>query len=193
MPLRSSVASVPLVRLSMALRGLVCAGALVGAGCIDSGGKGDDSGASALDGMAGAMLKAHNAARGRAQPTPSPALPDLQWDEGLVTVAQAWAEQCVWEHSMGPTGENLAWFSWTVEPAEVVDAWFSEINDYDYDSNRCAAGKMCGHYTQLVWRDTSRVGCAVVSCADVEGIGMAGDLWVCEYDPPGNYVGQRPY
>ena len=165
--------------------------ALLLAGCVESGK--DDSGAQDLSGMAAAMVAAHNDARGRAAPTPSPALPDLSWSDELAQIADDWANQCVWEHSMGETGENLAWFSYTVEPAEVVEAWFSEISDYDYDTNTCAAGKMCGHYTQVVWRDTTKVGCAVVSCPDVEGIGMAGDLWVCEYDPPGNWVGEKPY
>jgi uncharacterized protein YkwD len=166
--------------------------ALLLVGCVDSGGKGD-SGAQDLSGMAAAMVAAHNDARSRAEPTPDPALPALQWDEDLAQIAEDWANQCVWEHSMGETGENLAWFSYTVEPAAVVEAWFSEISDYDYATNTCAAGKMCGHYTQVVWRDTTRVGCAMVTCADVEGIGMAGDLWVCEYDPPGNWVGEKPY
>ena len=166
--------------------------ALLLVGCVDSGGK-DDSGAQDLSGMAAAMVAAHNDARSRAEPTPDPALPALQWDEDLAQIAEDWANQCVWEHSMGETGENLAWFSYTVEPAAVVEAWFSEISDYDYATNTCAAGKMCGHYTQVVWRDTTRVGCAMVTCADVEGIGMAGDLWVCEYDPPGNWVGEKPY
>jgi pathogenesis-related protein 1 len=45
---------------------------------------------------------------------------------------------------------------------------------------------MCGHYTQIVWRNTKAVGCAV-------GGKGAREVWVCDYDPPGNYVGQRPY
>ncbi len=63
---------------------------------------------------------------------------------------------------------------------------------HSLSSNSCAAGKQCGHYTQLVWRDTERVGCGVANCNNVDGFG-AGNLWVCNYDPPGNYVGERPY
>jgi hypothetical protein len=45
---------------------------------------------------------------------------------------------------------------------------------------------VCGHYTQIVWRNTKSVGCAVARGKGVE-------VWVCNYDPPGNYAGQRPY
>ncbi len=144
-----------------------------------------------LSAFAQAFVDAHNDARGRAQPTPSPALPDLSWDDDLAAIAEDWAAECVWEHSMGPTGENLAAFSYEVEPKDVVDAWFSEIDFFDYASNTCDAGEQCGHYTQVVWRSTERVGCAKRSC-DLQGFGPA-EYWVCEYDPAGNWVGEKPY
>lgn len=161
-------------------------------GCIDGAGKDSAGEAGAPTDFAQAFVDAHNDARGRAEPSPSPALPDLRWDGALAELAADWARGCVFEHSMGETGENLAIFSWSVQPAEVVEAWFSEISDYDYATNTCAPGKMCGHYTQVVWRDTSRVGCALQVCDDVAGFGP-GELWVCEYDPPGNWVGEQPY
>ncbi len=145
----------------------------------------------ALDPFAQAFVDAHNAARTRPEPTPDPALPEVGWDEDLAAFAQEWADGCVFEHSTGETGENLAVYSYAVEPAEVVDYWFSEIEFYDYEANRCDPGEQCGHYTQVVWRDSTKIGCAVQAC-DIAGFG-AGDLWVCEYDPPGNWVGERPY
>ena len=69
----------------------------------------------------------------------------------------------------------------------MVDGWGSEVADYDYDANSCKPGRMCGHYTQLVWSSTERVGC---------GKGVCGDgsvIWACRYDPPGNWVGEWPY
>jgi pathogenesis-related protein 1 len=70
--------------------------------------------------------------------------------------------------------------------AEVVNLWVGEGRSYNRAANRCAPGAVCGHYTQVVWRSTRRLGCAVAHCADSE-------IWVCNYDPPGNYVGHRPY
>ena len=145
----------------------------------------------ALDPFAQAFVDAHNDARSRAEPTPEPALRALTWDDGLAEVAASWAAGCVFEHSVTQYGENLAAFSNSVEPAVVVEAWFSEIEFYDYDTNTCQRGQQCGHYTQVVWRDTARVGCAMQTC-DLEGFGR-GEYWVCNYDPAGNWVGELPY
>ncbi len=122
-------------------------------------------------------------------------LPPLVWSSKLEKSAQTWADSlasrgCKMVHSGAPgVGENLAWsLRDPLEPAEVVDMWGSEVADYDYAGNRCAPGKMCGHYTQVVWDDTRQVGCAVAHCAaSVE------EVWVCQYAPPGNWRGERPY
>ena len=83
------------------------------------------------------------------------------------------------------TGENL--FEVVGPPADenqVVDAWAAERSAYDYRKNSCSA--RCGHYTQIVWRDTRQVGCGVAQKNRRE-------IWVCNYDPPGNIMGERPY
>ncbi len=49
---------------------------------------------------------------------------------------------------------------------------------------------VCGHYTQIVWKNTERIGCGKAT-ARRDGIFKV--YWVCQYDPSGNYVGQRPY
>ena len=145
------------------------------------------------------MLESHNAARASAQPQPSPALAPLTWDATVAEVAQKWADNCKFEHNpnRGNAGENIAAAtpdSLTTKGA--VKGWVDEVKDYDYAKNTCAAGKVCGHYTQVVWRNSSRLGCGVKRCTTGSPFGGAGgawDLWVCNYAPPGNYVGQRPY
>lgn len=160
---------------------------------IDGEGEGEGS---ELGAFAQSFLDAHNEARATATPTPSPALPELAWSTSLAETAQAWAERCVFEHSSNDYGENLAVLSArdvdADTAAEVVGLWDGERADYDYGSNGCAAGAQCGHYTQLVWRDTVNVGCGVADCANIGGFGP-GTLWVCNYDPPGNWLGERPY
>ena len=74
-----------------------------------------------------------------------------------------------------------------IAPTQVVDAWGAERRDYDYASNRCAPGKQCGHYTQLVWAQTDEVGCGMAVCAS------RGQIWACDYRPNGNIMGRRPY
>ena len=84
-------------------------------------------------------------------------------------------------------GENLYWsYNKSPDSKMVVDAWGSEIKDYDYATNTCNPNKVCGHYTQVVWRDTKEVGCGVAYCGKEQ-------VWVCNYSPPGNFVGQKPY
>ncbi len=51
---------------------------------------------------------------------------------------------------------------------------------------RVELAAQCGHYTQIVWRGTTTLGCAVARSSFRE-------VWVCEYSPAGNIVGQRPY
>ena len=91
-------------------------------------------------------------------------------------------------------GENLYWQQTTAVPAplaipsSVVNAWASEIEFYDYDSNTCEAGQMCGHYTQVVWADTRKVGCSYRTCDD-----LGSQVWVCNYYPAGNFNGEYPY
>ena len=146
-----------------------------------------------------AWLDAQNAVRAAAAPAPSPPLPALTWSADAAQVAQAWANNCAYQHNAnrGARGENIAADAppgaWAL--ANVVGAWAGEAADYDYATNTCAQGKICGHYTQLVWRDTLRVGCAHAVCNT--GSPFAGqsswDFWVCDYEPPGNFVGQKPY
>ena len=147
-----------------------------------------------------AMLAAHN--RWRAMV----GVPPLVYSAALAGSAQAWAERlrdgnhCQMRHSHATgLGENLFWASarkWSngireiqrIGAREVVDAWGSERADYNVATNRCKPGAVCGHYTQLVWRTTTAVGCGAALCPDSRE-----QVWVCHYTPPGNYVGRRPY
>ncbi|MED6191576.1 Cuticle-degrading protease [Stylosanthes scabra] len=117
----------------------------------------------------------------------------LKWSAKLTRYAQWYANQrrndCALQHSNGPYGENIFWGSGTGwSPAQAVQAWVSERQYYNYGKNSCANGQMCGHYTQVVWSSTRKVGCAVVTCN-----GGKGQFMTCNYDPPGNYYGERPY
>ena len=78
-------------------------------------------------------------------------------------------------------------------PQGIIDGWASEAADYAYATNSCADGKVCGHYTQVVWRDSLRLGCGMVRC-DGAGVPLGvSQIWVCNCDPPGNVDGLRPY
>ena len=65
--------------------------------------------------------------------------------------------------------------------------WYDEIKDYDANKNTAINGKVVGHYTQVVWRNSTKVGFGVA-------MGTNNMVVLCaNYDPPGNFVGQHPY
>ncbi|KAH7331592.1 hypothetical protein KP509_20G042000 [Ceratopteris richardii] len=121
-------------------------------------------------------------------------VPPLSWDYNLTSYAASYAasqaDQCeALVHSRGPFGENLFWggFGRAWKPEDAVGLWLAERSYYDYASNSCATGRMCGHYTQIVWRDTTDVGCATQTCS------TGSLLMICNYNPPGNYIGEWPF
>lgn len=130
------------------------------------------------------MLAAHNAVRKRVGISP------LVWSARLADGAQDWADTLLrrgqfFHRPNSRHGENLFEIRGAAAtPATVVDQWATESRNYNYEVNACRG--VCGHYTQIVWGDTKEVGCAVAR-------GKGREVWVCNYDPPGNWVGKRPY
>jgi pathogenesis-related protein 1 len=142
-------------------------------------------------------LALHNCARRTVEPAAHPAIPMLRWATDVAATAQAYANQCVYQHSGTPgLGENI--FAAAPQGADetwAAQSWAGEFSDYDYASNTCAAGAQCGHYTQIVWRDTDEVGCGIANCS-VNSPFQGFPDWtfvVCNYRPPGNFNGERPY
>ncbi|CAN6201746.1 unnamed protein product [Urochloa humidicola] len=119
----------------------------------------------------------------------------VTWDAKLARYAQSYAAKragdCAMAHSGGPYGENLAaGTAWGA--AEALSRWVDEKKHYNCNTNgcNCNTGKVCGHYTQVVWRKSTRIGCARVACSGNKR-GMF--FIICNYDPPGNVKGQRPF
>jgi pathogenesis-related protein 1 len=152
-----------------------------------------------LDATACAFLLEHNRARTAATPAPSPPLPEMTWSTAAERAASSWAERCVWEHdpALGSLrlGQNLFASTFQPTPAQVVGNWVSEASSYDHAANRCAVNEVCGHYTQVVWRSSTGLGCATVRCTTGSPLPSSSVWWnvVCDYSPPGNFVGERPY
>ena len=95
-------------------------------------------------------------------------------------------------NAASPYGENIFATSGTTTPAAVVADWVAEKSKYNYAANSCSSPP-CGHYTQVVWRTSVRLGCGVKNCTTNSPFGSGNwQFWVCSYDPPGN-DGSRPY
>ena len=134
------------------------------------------------------------------KPVVDPPLTSLAWNDRVAQTAREWAAGCNFSHNAhrGALGENL--FATSVaDPREAAEqavaSWVAERKNYDYAKNRCAEGKACGHYTQVVWHATRQLGCAVAACTSGSPFKADGawTLVVCNYDPPGNVVGEKPY
>jgi uncharacterized protein YkwD len=112
--------------------------------------------------------------------------PPLRWSDKLAAVARSWAKKlashgCALQHSRGAFGENLAsGTSGSLDPASVVGMWAAEEKGYNF--SRGGFSMTTGHFTQVVWRATTELGCARASCGSL-------DVFVCEYGPPGNVEG----
>jgi uncharacterized protein YkwD len=126
-----------------------------------------------------ALLSLHNSYRGQH------CVPALTWSAELAASAQAWASKCRIGHGpRGKVGENLAW-GYQRPASHAVDAWYKEVQDYNYA--RPGFASSTGHFTQVVWRGTTQMGCGAATC-------LLGSVryWVCRYSPQGNWAGQFP-
>lgn len=124
--------------------------------------------------FASAILNAHNEKRALH------GVSSLTWSSTLEAYAQAYADKydCSGSltHSGGNYGENLG-LGYTT--TGVVDAWYDEISYYDW-SNPSAS-----HFTQVVWKSTTEVGCAYKTCGSYWG-----QYTICSYNPAGNVAGE---
>lgn len=134
--------------------------------------------------LAREVIAAHNSVRSRI------GVPPLVWSDRMAMLAQNWANTLLvngaFQHRPNnPYGENLFESGgFDATPFYVVNAWAAEAANYRYATNTCFG--VCGHYTQVVWRDTRAVGCGVARDGRRE-------IWVCNYTPFGNIIGERPY
>ena len=127
-----------------------------------------------------AMLDAQNRLRAKH------CAPPLAWSAPVAEHAQKWADHlasrgCALQHSETEYGENISGGSpSTQSPDQVANLWYRENAGYNFASG--GFSMTTGHFTQLVWRGSQRLGCGAASCGDLR-------VWVCNYDPPGNMQG----
>ncbi|NWX73106.1 GLIP1 protein, partial [Alca torda] len=149
-------------------------------------------------------LRTHNRFRSKVNP-PASNMFRMSWDAALAKTAKAWAKKCKFKHNIylkmprkvhptfTPVGENIWTGTATIFSVDAaLSDWFDEVSSYDFNTNTCTG--MCGHYTQVVWAESYKVGCAVHFCNTVEyfpGLFRAAHF-VCNYGPPGNYP-RKPY
>src|SRR5215211_2732526 len=141
-------------------------------------------------------------------------VPPLVWSDSLAASAQTWAEHLArtgdWRHATdaekgGSYGENLSkesghWFGIPIPQGSfstesLQQGWVNEKTLYNGGPVDSTNYLIFGHYTQIVWRGTTQIGCATAITQEGVPPGAVGETvyLVCRYSPPGNQFGQAPY
>ncbi|KAH9425603.1 Peptidase inhibitor 15 [Dermatophagoides pteronyssinus] len=136
----------------------------------------------------------------------------LEWDDELAYVAQKHANQCRFEHDCYDcrrterypvVGQNLYIYRTTrskIDPdwRKVIREWYEEIKiappqvAFSFDLFQLNIG----HFTQIAWAETNRIGCGFTTYSDYENPGSVFktvQLYTCNYAPGGNYLGEKMY
>uniref|UniRef100_A0A8D2P2M1 R3H domain containing like n=1 Tax=Zosterops lateralis melanops TaxID=1220523 RepID=A0A8D2P2M1_ZOSLA len=155
------------------------------------------------------ILDYHNQVRAQVSP-PAANMEYMVWDERLARAAEAWAARCLWDHGppelMKYVGQNLSIQSGRQHPAKEIRAAgmrFPGGTEPCTDILGLSAAWVDGHQqclfsvlAQMVWATSSRLGCALGTCANVRVWGSTwrhATLLVCNYAIKGNWLGEAPY
>ncbi|XP_069122302.1 cysteine-rich secretory protein 2-like [Argopecten irradians] len=128
----------------------------------------------------------------------------IHWDESLARLAQALSDKCVFKHTNlnfgngTRVGQNLAVIKGSNHTIEkVVQLFYNEKSDYDINGHSFVDFDLVGHYLQLEYWDTVKVGCGVTFCPilhlpDHGDVWQNAYYWACDYWPP-LHSKTRPY
>ena len=141
------------------------------------------------------FVDAHNAIRAAVEKPaaysgPWSPVPPVAWSDEVASSAQQWADhlrdsnKCDMKHSDTDYGENLAGGK-GLDAVHAVELWKKEGDRYAW-SPVYEFEIVTGHYTQVVWRKTTHIGCGIASCGSKVVV-------VCRYSPHGNHIGRAPY
>ncbi|XP_033760165.1 cysteine-rich venom protein ophanin-like isoform X2 [Pecten maximus] len=156
--------------------------------CISASSSATSAGISANDKTF--IVDHHNGYRRDVSPTATN-MRTMSWDDEVAMIAQKWAENCQFGHDDSysryipgrfTVGQNIAigQTSWT----NAMDAWHSEVSAFTLGGSNVFSN--VGHYTQIVWAETSKLGCGFAICSGSR-------FYVCNYSPAGNLDYNNPY
>ncbi|XP_064640930.1 uncharacterized protein LOC135495864 [Lineus longissimus] len=146
------------------------------------------------------IVDVHNKARSIVQPQAAN-MQKMYWDDELAKIALGWLASCPGlrhdKHSQRyipgkySVGQNLAAGGFRYGWWSVIKAWYDEVKDFRFGNKTFMAShnKATGHYTQVVWHNSARIGCAWVQCKGKRKV------YGCNYGPTGNWRGKldKPY
>jgi pathogenesis-related protein 1 len=155
-----------------------------------------DAGSAFSDDEIKALVDFHNDKRNEVK------VPPISWSKDLAAFAQVWADHIAEtgkiEHRprkgefKEKYGESIAWGPGEFGVLDGAALWYEEKKAYDGGKQSIPEDLQdIGHYTQMVWKKSTKIGAgkAVIQKGDLKGYTVI----VCNYDPPGNFAGEKPY
>nr|ADJ51057.1 cysteine rich secretory protein isoform 2 [Cerberus rynchops] len=138
------------------------------------------------------IVDMHNSFRRSVNPTARNML-KMEWYPEAADNAERWAYQCIYDHSANyerviggiQCGENIYKSSNPRAWSEMIQDWYDEYKNFVYGVGANPPGSMIGHYTQIVWYKSYRIGCAAAYCPSYP----YNYFYVCQYCPVGNMEG----
>jgi len=127
----------------------------------------------------------------------------MTWNESLAAAAELWVTHCMWQRGFPPlpgtTFTEYGQCIYAKNGAKInlvgsIQEWYDQKTNYDYNTMRCAPGKSCRHYTQLVWSTSRQIGCAYRYCDKLTKSDFRNaEYLACNYVPAGNFEGLKPF
>ncbi|XP_073340782.1 cysteine-rich venom protein [Pagrus major] len=138
------------------------------------------------------IVNLHNHFRRNVSPNATNML-KMNYSDEVAVSAQAWVDRCILAHGAPSTrtlkgyelGENLFYSSKPLSWTDVITAWHNEESKFTYP---LGDWKTTGHYTQVVWNSSYRVGCGMTYCTNDDVY-----FYACHYYRAGNFRGWPPY
>jgi uncharacterized protein YkwD len=133
------------------------------------------------------MINLHNKARLEVN------VDKITWSNELAAYAQEWTDHlassgCKMAHrDHGKYGESIYWSSADNGVENVIINWLKEKKFYYGQVLNTSNWYKSGHYTQVVWSESEKIGCGKTKCSS------GAVIVFCNYYPRGNYLGEKPY
>jgi hypothetical protein len=146
-----------------------------------------------------AIVSAHNDKRRtvangqQANQPPAANMIKMIWDNEAADIAQLWVDQCLFSHDLRRdtvltggvqwNGQNMYWAfgSSTLNVGGAVNLWYNEVTKFNATAqlNPFVFTSGTGHYSQVVWARSARVGCGFIFQNNQQ-------IFACNYAPAGN-------
>jgi len=134
-------------------------------------------------------------------------------DSNLVDLAQAITNQCNWDLSITSSWKTQQIMAYANKSGEVYKkgkysqtlglnrgaategftsvSWLEQKEHWHCETNTCDSGRTCGGFTQSIWKNSVKIGCALTSCETGSPWGDEFPVWenlFCFYNPAGNFA-----